>query len=128
MESLLMALNTKGRNAPPREGSTKKAKPEGKEAMVVKKATLVVGGREKSGRATRDPGLRQKGPNGRARASPPIIGEGLDLEGHHEMNGQELYQKAERLARNADRNGGPLPVTLLQEAAATGYVPAIYAL
>ncbi|TMQ35224.1 MAG: sel1 repeat family protein [Planctomycetota bacterium] len=45
-----------------------------------------------------------------------------------DMTGQELYEKAERLAREADKNGNPLPVALLQQAAATGYPPAVYAL
>lgn len=44
------------------------------------------------------------------------------------MTPQAMYQKAERLVREADRNGGQLPVGLLEEASAAGYVPAIYAL
>lgn len=45
-----------------------------------------------------------------------------------EMTAQQQYETAERLARQADRNGGTLPVTLLQQAAEAGYAPAIYAL
>src|SRR6266704_1105482 len=48
--------------------------------------------------------------------------------GEGNMIGQELYKKAERLARQADKNGNPLPVELLRQAAATGYAPAVYAL
>jgi TPR repeat protein len=55
-------------------------------------------------------------------------GEDVGHEGEGEMTGQQLYAMAERLAREADRNGGPLPVALLQEAASTGYPPALYAL
>jgi len=44
------------------------------------------------------------------------------------MTAQKQYEQAERLAREADRNGGPLPVALLQEAAAAKYPPAVYAL
>ena len=44
------------------------------------------------------------------------------------MTGQRAYKTAERLAREADRNGGSLPVVLLQQAAKAGYPPAIYAL
>jgi hypothetical protein len=44
------------------------------------------------------------------------------------MTGHELYKKAECLARKADKNGGPLPVALLRQAADTGYPPALYAL
>ncbi len=44
------------------------------------------------------------------------------------MTGQQQYEEAEQLTRKADRMGGPLPVGLLQEAAAAGYAPAIYAL
>src|SRR5579872_6842397 len=44
------------------------------------------------------------------------------------MSGKEQYEEALLLAREADRNNGPLPVTLLQEAAKAAYTPAIYAL
>jgi TPR repeat protein len=44
------------------------------------------------------------------------------------MNAEQLYEKAERLARAAEKNGAPLPVKMLQEAAELGFVPAIYAL
>jgi TPR repeat protein len=44
------------------------------------------------------------------------------------MNAEQLFRKAERLARAAEKNGGPLPVDLLRQAAELNYAPAIYAL
>jgi hypothetical protein len=44
------------------------------------------------------------------------------------MTPKEQYEESERLARAAERNGGPLPVALLQEAADAGFAPALYAL
>src|SRR6266446_4990272 len=44
------------------------------------------------------------------------------------MTGRQQYEEAERLTRQADRDGGRLPLELLQEAAGAGYTPAIYAL
>jgi hypothetical protein len=44
------------------------------------------------------------------------------------IKGQKEYEAAERLAREADRNGEPLPIDLLRSAASAGYPPAIYAL
>ena len=44
------------------------------------------------------------------------------------MGGRQQYEEALRLTRKAERAGGPLPVALLQEAAASGYAPALYAL
>jgi uncharacterized protein len=44
------------------------------------------------------------------------------------MNAQQQYARALQLARRADRNGGPLPLRLLQESAAAGYPPALHAL
>jgi TPR repeat protein len=49
-------------------------------------------------------------------------------ETRHRVTGQDQYEEALRLARRADEVGGPLPVALLQEAAAAGYAPALYAL
>src|SRR5438067_12736 len=54
--------------------------------------------------------------------------ENSEHRGEARMSGQQLYEEAKRLAREADRNGGPQPVALLQKAASTGYPPAIYAL
>ena len=42
--------------------------------------------------------------------------------------GKDLYDEALRLARLAEKTDGPWPVTILREAAATGYAPAQYAL
>src|SRR5439155_20293085 len=50
------------------------------------------------------------------------------ITGDQRTAGKRQYQQAERLARDADRNGAPLPVTLLEQAAASGYPPALYAL
>src|SRR5207245_17362 len=44
------------------------------------------------------------------------------------MTPQQLFEEVERQARTADRTGGPLPVALLREAAASGHPGAIYAL
>ncbi len=42
--------------------------------------------------------------------------------------GKKLYEEAYRLARLAEKTDGPWPVAVLQDAAATGYAPALYAL
>ena len=44
------------------------------------------------------------------------------------ISGQKLFDEALRLARLAEKTGGPWPVLLLREAAASGYAPALYAL
>lgn len=100
--------------------------------MAVKKATTGVDTHGKGHLAGRAAGLRLKNrrrrPTGTVKANnhPALLQNHRNNKG--EMSGQELYEQVERLARQADKSGGPLPVALLQKAASTGYPPAVYAL
>src|SRR5205823_5164768 len=98
--------------------------------------TSAVVTRERNTKVTRDHGDRQKKLKSqkslakvltKTRAVRNLCKVGTEA-GERDMTAQKQYEQAERLAREADRNGGPLPVALLQEAAAAKYPPAVYAL
>src|SRR5216683_1444473 len=44
------------------------------------------------------------------------------------MTAQQQYEEALHVARKAERDGGPWPLQMLQEAADAGHPPALYAL
>jgi TPR repeat protein len=98
--------------------------------MAARKATTAVGTRGEdlpvgkvAGRHHKKTKVQSTKPaksDGRAPVSVPRNKNGV--------SGKVLYKRAEHLARQADKSGGPLPLTLLQKAASTGYPPAIYAL
>jgi TPR repeat protein len=98
--------------------------------MAVKKATTVGDTRGESREAGREAGLRLK--NGKSQPKKRTKVDNRAARPAHRnkngISGKELFERAEHLARQADKNGGPLPLALLQEAAATGYPPALYAL
>ena len=71
-------------------------------------------GRHRSARADRPAG----GSTALGRAAPRKT----------KASGKKLYEEAFRLARVAENSNGPWPVSVLSEAAATRYAPALYAL
>ncbi|HYV35571.1 MAG TPA: tetratricopeptide repeat protein [Gemmataceae bacterium] len=107
----------------PRAASTRKARQENAATMAGKKATPDGITLEGNGTAIKALGRHAPKANGAAmtalatESTPPL-----------QATGQQQYEKALKLARHADRVGGPLPVELLHQAAATGYAPAQYAL
>lgn len=100
--------------------------------MAGKRATTVVDTRGKDPLAGKVPGHRPRNKQVQATTKATFNSRSMLRQNRHGNNdqpsGQELYEQSKRLARRAEKDGGPLPVTLLQEAASTGYPPAVYAL
>ena len=90
--------------------------------MVARKAIVIVDFRGEDREALRALGRRQ------FRKPSRIAKDEAEIRKGKKMTGEQLYKDALRLARKADKSGGPLPVAILQGAADSGHPPAMYAL
>jgi TPR repeat protein len=121
-----VARNIKSVGAPRQNRRTRSAAPHSDEAMAVKKPSRSVESRDDARVVGRAVGRHRKKLN--SCSTPTVVDNRPTNDRGDVLAGEKQYAEALRLAREADRNGDPLPVALLRQAAGSGYAPAVYAL